>query len=485
MAASLNRTDRTNAGWALGLGALAIFLSSVSASIVTLALGSMLKTFHASSSDLTWLSIAYLVPYAAVLPAAGKLADVYGERAVLVWSFVLYGAGTLLAAGARDVPSLIALRAVSGLGGAGLTISLGWVARSWAGPRQGVAVGLWRALLLAGTVGGPALGGVMTASIGWRSVLWAPAPLALVGLVLALVYVPRSVATARTSEPRAFDWSGAVATAVGLTALLVVLGMSGLVMGPTASAGPTGHGAALGAATYALWALYALVAGAMLVAWRSLQNHPNPVVNVNLLTSRRFAFASLATLLVCVGMFSAMFFAPLFLEYRQHLGILAAAAMTVPMAVIALVIGILGGWITDRWGVVAPSVTGFVVLALAFVLMARFQPGTPAWLTWMALALAGLGMGLPLAPSTVAAFAATPQGSEGEAAGLFNLAHNLGRPLGLATLGVGLVPAVTATFSHAFALSAVAAALGALASLGMAGGRGSQAAHTEKGAHAA
>lgn len=66
---------------------------------------------------------------------------------------------------------MVAFRALAGIGGAGLLISLAWVTRAWEGRRQGLAVGVWRAFLLAGTVGGPPLGGALTALLGWQSVM--------------------------------------------------------------------------------------------------------------------------------------------------------------------------------------------------------------------------------------------------------------------------------------------------------------------------
>lgn len=468
---SRTQPDSDGRVWALAIAGLAIFVSSASASMVTLALPDMLRAMRNSAGDLTWISIAYLVPYAAVLPVAGKLADLRGHRPVLLWSFAIFALGSALGLSATHVWSVLAVRALAGVGGGGLTISMAWVASAWKGPRQGSALGVWRALLLAGTVGGPALGGILTASLGWQSVLWTPAPFALVGFALTIVLLKGERRgegrEERPAEPGSFDGYGALVLVMTLVAFLVVLGLSGLVMGPTAvrAAGPT---SAAGSGERVLWLLYGLVAAGWLLLWRRLANARHPILDLDVIASRRSAFANLGTFLICVGMFSAMFFLPLELVEQQHMSVLEAALMTLPMAGSALLVGVSGGFLTDRLGVVRPTAFGFALLALSFVLLAFLRSTTPGWYALGALTLAGVGMGLPLAPTAVTAMESAPEDRAGEAAGVFNLSHNLGRPVGLAVLGVGLVPSLALSFSHVFLLSAAASLLGVFGSFGMA-----------------
>jgi Cu+-exporting ATPase len=455
--------------WALALASMAIFLSSVSAAIITIALQPMLGQLHAGGPALIWISLAYLVPYAAVLPVAGKLADVVGQRRVLLASLALFTVASALSAAAWDLPSVVVFRALQGIGGAGLMISIAWVATTWAGPRQGFALGIWRAMLLAGTVGGPPLGGALTGWLGWRSVFWTVAPLALVNLALAWRFLPEPVGPARD---RRFDWAGGVAIVIGLGALLVALNSSGLVMGgaatrPSGSASP----ALVSPQVVVGWGLYAVVVASGLVVGRALARQPRPILDPSLFTIPRFGFANVGTLIVCVGMFSAMFMVPLFLQYQQHLSPLGAAAATLPITGTALIFGVGGGWIADRLGLVAPTAVGFLLLAGGFAMLAFLAPATPYWYTLIALVLAGIGMSLPLAPTAVAAMTSVPPESEGEAAGIFNLAHNLGRPLGLATLGIVLDVGVTGSFHEVFWLSALASGIGFVSALGLAAPR--------------
>ncbi len=470
------------AWWALGIGSLAIFISSVSAAIIPVALQPLLAELHGGGPALVWVSMAYLVPYVAVLPVSGKAADTWGQRPVLLWGLAIFTVFSLLAGLAWDLPSLIVFRTLQGVGGAMLMISLAFVASAFAGsPRYSFALGIWRALLLAGTVGGPVVGGVLTATISWRSVFWITAPLGLLGLALAWAILRQPQ---QLPEDRRFDWLGAVATVVGLTALLVVMNLSGLQMGASPSVRVSRVGASVAISPQAVlgWILYLAVIVSALALWHSLLHHPRPILNADLLGIPRFVLANVGTLVICMGMFSAMFFVPLFLQFQQHLDPLQAAAATLPISVTALIFGLLGGSLADRLGPAIPSVVGFALLAVGFLMLAQIHSGTPYAYTFIALVLAGIGMSLPLAPTAVAAVSPpVPEENQGEAAGIFNLAHNLGRPLALAVFGVALDVSATRSFDTIFWLSAATAVVGVLSALGLGGlperGRPMEAAH--------
>lgn len=421
-------------GWVLGLSTSVVFLGAVSAAINTIALKPMAAALGAPPPAVIWVSVAYLVPFASVVLVAGKLADAVGHRPVLLWSLALYTVGSALGAFAHTVTEVVGYRVVQGIGGAGLLISLAWVTTTWRGPRQGTAVGVWRAFLLAGTVGGPSLGGVLTATLGWRSVMWITAPAGALVLVLAWVVLQEP---GRPRGIRGFDWAGGVSVVIGLSALIAALSTLG-------SGGPAGAPAGLVAG------LFALAAFGGLAWWWSLRHTESPVADLSLFRLPRFAWANVGTLMICVGMFAVMFFVPLFLQYYQHYSPMAAATALLPSTLLALLIGVAGGAITDRLGPVAPAFGGFALLGIGFIAFAFVSASTPSWYVQAALAITGVGMALPLSPTALVAITAVPDGAEGEAAGIFNVAHNFGRPLGLGTLGIAFGTASVTSYHYVF-----------------------------------
>lgn len=447
--------------WVLAIATLATFLSAVSAADITLALKPLLDEFHTGAPALVWVSLAYLVPFATVLLVAGKLADTAGHRVVLLGSLAIFTVASALGFVANDVTSVIILRALAGIGGAGLLVSLAFVALSFPPRQQGFALGIWRGALLIGTVGGPPLGGLLVATLGWRSVMWALAPFGFLALIIGWATLrepPRS-----RGLTRAFDWVGAIATTVGLSAFVLALNFTG---GSSGGGGMGGGSPMMGSLATALWVVFALSA---LLFWWDARHYPWPIIQTQLLTIPRFILANVGTLIICVGMFSVMFFVPLFLQYQQGYSTLAAASAILPVTVAAFVFGLFGGWLADRVGNAVPAVVGFALLAVGFVLLAQMNQATSYGFTALALTLTGIGMSLPLAPTAAAALGSVPTDSVGEASGIFNLFHNLGRPFGLAGLGTLLAVQAVSSYQEIFWLSAIVVAVGAIVSLGLGG----------------
>lgn len=457
--------------WVLVIASLATLLAAVSAADIALALKPMLDEFHASSQALVWVSLAYLVPFATVLLVAGKLADTYGHKGVLLWSLALFTVTSALGFVAWDISSTIVIRALEGISGAGLLVSLAFVSLNFPDEGRGWALGLWRAALLAGTVGGPPLGGLLAATLGWRSTMWAMAPFALLALILGWLLLRETPGEHEARATKHFDWSGAIATLVGLSALVVALNFTGSAASGSGNASASSSMSSMGMGSGGLGILttilYLVFLLSAVVFWWAVRHHPRPIIQLRLFAIPRFVYANLGTLIICVGMFSVMFFVPLFLQFQQGYSTLAAASAILPVTVTAFLFGLLGGWIGERFGNALPALVGFGLLAIGFVLLAQLTPSTPYGWTAVALSIAGIGMSLPLAPTASAALSSVPQEAAGEASGIFNLFHNLGRPFGLASLGVILVVQSTASYQQIFWLSAIVAGVGMLTALGL------------------
>jgi EmrB/QacA subfamily drug resistance transporter len=468
MQQQLNERNATHRWWVLGIASLATLLAAVSAADIALALKPMLSEFHASSQALVWVSLAYLVPFATILLVAGKLADTYGHKGVLLWSLAFFTVTSALGLVAWNMPSIIVIRALEGIGGAGLLVSLAFVSLNFPGEGRGLALGLWRAALLAGTVGGPPLGGLLVATLGWRSTMWAMAPFALVALILGWALLRETAGEERVAP--SFDWVGAVATVVGLSALVVALNFTGSATSGSnnsSAGGGMGMGGSAGGMGTLITILYLVFLLSVVAFWWAVRHQAHPIIQPRLFTILRFVYANIGTLIICVGMFGVMFFVPLFLEFQQGYSTLAAASAVLPVTVAAFLFGLLGGWLGERFGNALPSLVGFALLAVGFVLLAQMTPSTPYGFTAVALTIAGIGMSLPLAPTASAALSSVPEASAGEASGIFNLFHNLGRPFGLATLGVILAVQSAASYQQIFWLSVIVAGVGALTALGL------------------
>lgn len=444
----------------IAVASLATFLSNMSAGILNVPIAGVSRALGGGDYALVAIILSYLVPYAVVMPVVGKLGDRYGHKRIFLWGLALYVVGALGAAASPDAGTLIATRTVQGLGGGIILDSIVFISTRISEDRQGLALGIWRAALLSGTVGGPVIGGYLDVTLGWRATFWIPA----LAAVLIGLWTQAAVEEMPHEEEARFDWVGSLAFLLGTSALVIALSVSGM---DTMHAGLS---AVIGKTMNAMaWMLYGIFAVAAIVLWINQKTEKTPLFDLSLYRIRPFVLGNLGTWLVCAGMFSAMMFVPLELQYVAGDSALQATNALLPLTVTAIVIGVWGGRITDKLGPVLPWAAGFLVMAAGFAALAVLGPDASPVRLGLVMTATGVGMALPLAPTAVAALTTVPEASAGEAAGLFNFSHNMGRAMSLGLLGALLSLSEARSYATIFWVTAVFMVAAAGLTLGLMG----------------
>src|SRR5580658_6187003 len=186
--------QRPNAHWfavaAVCVGAL---MGQLDASIVTVALPSLQKSFHSSVGSVTWVGLSYLVVLVATVTAFGRFADMWGRKLLYVYGFVIFIVASALCGLAPDLAALCGFRAVQAVGAAMLQAnSLAIIVLVVPARSLGRAVGLQGAAQAIGLSLGPSLGGLLLAAGGWRLIFLINVPLGIFGALAAFALVPRS-----------------------------------------------------------------------------------------------------------------------------------------------------------------------------------------------------------------------------------------------------------------------------------------------------
>jgi len=227
----------------------AMLLPSLGTSIANVALPELASAFAASFGAVQWIVLAYLIASTALLLGAGRLGDAIGRKPVLLAGIASFTAASAVAAAAPSLPLLIAARAAQGLGAAAMiALSMALVRESVPEGRTGSAIGLLGAASAVGTAIGPALGGLLLATLGWRSLFLVNLPLGL----LAFLLVSRSVAGDRPDErggpAPAIQLlpfrDRRLAAGLAMSVLVSSVMMATLIVGPFYLAGALGLGAA-------------------------------------------------------------------------------------------------------------------------------------------------------------------------------------------------------------------------------------------------
>jgi EmrB/QacA subfamily drug resistance transporter len=416
MAAGELRMGTAAGRWVLATTVLGSGLAFLDGTVVNVALERIGTDLDAGFAGLQWTVNAYTLTLASLILLGGSLGDHFGRKRVFLIGVVWFALASLACGLAPDIGTLIAARALQGVGGALLTPgSLALISASFHGPDRAAAVGAWSGLGgIAGAVG-PFLGGWLV-EWSWRAVFLINLPVAALIIVIALRHVPESRDTESASG---LDIAGTVLTVVGLGALtygLTELGARG--------AEPL----LLIAVAVGVLALVAFV----LVERRSR----HPLVPPALFRNATFSAANAATVLIYGAMGAVFLLLVLQLQVVAGFTPLAAGAALLPVTALMLIFSARVGALTTRIGPRLPMTIGPLVSAGGLLLLLRVD-ATTSWFTDLlpAMLVFGAGLTLTVAPLTATVLDAAPDRYAGAASGVNNA---VARAAGL--LAVAVVP---------------------------------------------
>jgi EmrB/QacA subfamily drug resistance transporter len=393
--------------------------------VVALALPAMAREFAAGLHVLKWVVVAYLLAVTVTLLPAGRLADLWGRRRVVVAGAAVLVAGSVLCMLAPTVEALIACRVVQGVGG-GLVLANVMAEITAVFPRQQrrTAMAVNASILALAQVTGLVLGGLLIDRFGWPSVFLIVAAVGSAGLALSWVVLDRG----RPAGRAALDWLGAVLAvgAVGAPFLLVER-FSHL------SADPAGLALVAGAA--AVLVLF-------VVAERRASQ---PLLDLGLFRSRGFTCGSAAAAFYFVAAVACYFLLPLYAQVVLGLSPVRAGVLLVPLSVAltasSLTVGRLGGRLDAR----VLSTAGLACVSAALLGLSLLGPDASSVQIVWPLVVLGVGGGLYNPPNNTATLAGVPPEHLGVANGFLATARNFGQAIGAAVaatlLARGLGPA--------------------------------------------
>lgn len=458
-------TDRQHYGATLGVLTVAASAFAVQQTLVFPALPALQRELGVSAVWSTWVLTIFLLSASVLTPILGKLGDQYGKERLLVISLTLFLVGSVGAASAPDIGTLIFFRAVAGAGGAVFPLSFGIIRDEFPADRVKIGIGLLSSVWGIGGGIGVVSSGVIVDHLSWRWLFIAGAIPTAVVIVLVHFFVPES--PVRNRAP--LDLPGALLFAGSLSSLLIGLTKS-IDWGWTSVRSGSLFAAAL-----------LLAVGFVFFELRS----DHPVIDVRLMTRRGVAIPNVAALLTGFAMFGMFVLTPQFVEAPSHLAparaslvdyglgasATAAGLFLLPSSLMMLFAGPLAGVIGRRLGSKWPLASGLLLCALAAALLARFHDRPEQIVA--AMLLLGIGVGFAFSAMAALVTEGVPVTETGVATGVNTVMRTVGAVIGsqvmaaiLAahTIPVARVPTEGA-FVAAFLLASIAAAIGAILGL--------------------
>jgi EmrB/QacA subfamily drug resistance transporter len=404
-------------GFILAALCLAALIINLDTTIVNVALPALVRQIGATTIGLQWVVDAYNLVFAALILAAGSLADRLGRKGMLLAGLAVFGAASLVGAFAATTGQLIAARAVMGLGAAMMfpaTLSLltnVFTARK----ERALAIGVWGASAGVGIALGPIAGGWLLERFWWGSIFLFMVPIAaVVGLLVAW-----GVPTSRDPRTPAVDWRGFALSTAGMSLIVY-----GIIQAP-------GWGWA-SAATLSVLAAGVVVLAALVAAERAAAS---PMIDVSLFRNPRFTAASGAVAIAFFALLGFIFLMTQYFQVVRGYSPFSTGVRLLPVAVSVGVASVAGTRLAVRAGTKVIVGGGMALFCAALAWISTSAQDVAYAIIAVQMVVLGIGMGFTQAPATEAIMGAVPQRQAGIASAVNGSTRLFGGTLGVAVIG--------------------------------------------------
>jgi MFS transporter, DHA2 family, methylenomycin A resistance protein len=385
--------------------------------VVNVTLETIGSSFGGGVAGLQWIVNAYTVVFASLILTCGALGDRLGAKRLFIAGFILFVVASMACGMAPSLFVLIGARAIQGIGAAVLVpCSLALLDHTYQDPgARAKAIGIWAGVAGVALAGGPVIGGLLIAGIGWRIIFFINLPLGLLGIGLTARYASEST----QSRERPLDIAGQISAIIAVAALAAAMIEGGAI----------GWSNPLVVAGFGVF----IAAGAVFLAieaWRA-----GPMLPLSFFRNRTFAAASLVGLLINLAFYGLIFALSLYFQKIEKFTPLTTGLAFMPMTAIVIAANVSAGRVSAWLGARPPMVVGQAIFAVGCFFLVSIGASSPYSSVWWQLAIIGAGIGLTVPPMTSALLATVDRKQSGVASGVLNTTRQLGSVIGVALFG--------------------------------------------------
>lgn len=433
-----DRSDRLSKGDATAIGVLLVsaFVIVLNETIMSVAIPVLIKDLHIDASAGQWLSTAFILTMAVVIPVSGFLIQRVTTRALFGVALGSFVAGTLLAALAPTFEVLLVARVIQGVGAAVITpLLFTTVITLVPEARRGVMMGNISIVISVAPAVGPTVSGLILSALPWPFLFWCVLPIAAAGLVIGLRLIPN------LGEPRhvPIDWVSIPLSALGFGGL--VYGLNAVGQGASSTTGIDPVAVAVPVA------LGAVSLVAFLFRQRALQRTDNALLDLRVFRSRVFSASVASGALAFMGLLLSAILLPIYLQQVLGLTALQTGLLVLPGGLTMGLLGPVVGRLYDRFGPRPLLIPGLALAMVGLILLGTtLTATTPAWQVLICHVILSLGLAAVLPSVFTAGLSAVPARFTSYGSAIFATVQQVGGAAGTA-LGVTLLAVGASTWS--------------------------------------
>ncbi|HEY32353.1 MAG TPA: MFS transporter [Dehalococcoidia bacterium] len=412
------QNTRSSYKWlALLTVSIGTFMATLDASIVNISLPRLSVVFDTEPSVVLWVTVAYLLVSVGLMLALGKIGDLFGRKRVYIIGLTVFTVGLVLCWISQSVVQLILARIVQAVGAAmTAALSNAIVTDVFPDQERGKALGILGALVSAGLLSGPVLGGFLLDALDWPSIFYVRVPVGVIGVIMALVLLKEQKVV--SAEMR-FDWAGAGILFGGLACLLLFFNLGG-------KQGFTDI------PVLALCAGAVVLLGFFIVIEKRVSH---PILDLSLFRSRIFASGIVSMGIMFLGISANTFLTPFYLIHGLGRSAAQAGLLLAVISSTTIFVGPVSGWLSDKIGSRILCTIGMTFVTLALFLLSRLvtESSTPEII--LRFVLLGFGLGMFSSPNNSSIMGSVPRQSLSTGSAMIAMIRQVGMSSGMAIAG--------------------------------------------------
>ncbi|MFX1552973.1 MAG: MFS transporter [Promethearchaeota archaeon] len=397
--------------------AVGTFLCGLDATITSISFPRLAEFFETEPSVVLWVTVAFLLVCSALMLTAGRVGDLFGRKKVYVLGLVVFTVGLILCSLSQSILQLILYRVVQAAGAATI-IGLGpaIVTAVFPDRERGKALGILTAILSAGALVGPVLGGVLLDNLDWSSVFYIRVPAGIIAIVMAWAFLKEQRASNINSK---FDIWGGIILFGCLSCLLLFINLGGK-------------------SSFVSAPVLLLISGAivLLVLFVVQERRTGqPLVDLSLFKSRSFTVDNISIGIMAFSLSAYMFLIPFYLMNGVGYSTSESGLLFLSFPSSMAVVTPLSGWLSDRVGTRLLPTVGMALICLSLFLCSRLGSESSGADIVLSFVIFGIGAGLFMPPNQSLIMGAAPKDRLGSVSALMATIRQIAFSSGTAITG--------------------------------------------------